>query len=175
MSTRIHPKNVHEKSPKKTTFRGQKCPREVTKKVSTRNHPLAMSTRSRPFWKKVSTRYHCPRNVSIPRTSGHKVLCDPWLLSFQVTTKWGDIDRRCIYKEPPRNPRCCDATCRAGKWALHKNICNMGFIWSLSADRSDWDSFLLFVLFWWKTFLTENWKYWSVCNAPPGWSCKIVW
>ena len=30
MSTRIHTKNVHEKSPKKRTSRGQKCPREVT-------------------------------------------------------------------------------------------------------------------------------------------------
>ena len=34
--------------------------------MSTRSHPLRMSTRSRPFWKIVSTKCHCPRNVSIP-------------------------------------------------------------------------------------------------------------
>ena len=39
-------------------------------KVSTRSHPLTMSTRSQPFWKKVSMRCHCPRNVSIPYSQG---------------------------------------------------------------------------------------------------------
>ena len=38
----------------------------MSPKVSTRSHPLRMSTRCRPVWKKVSTRCHCPRNVSIP-------------------------------------------------------------------------------------------------------------
>ena len=33
MSTKIHPKSVHEKSPNWVTFRGQKCPRDVTKNV----------------------------------------------------------------------------------------------------------------------------------------------
>ena len=41
MSTRIHPKNVHGNSPKK---------------VSTRSHPLKMSTKIHPFWKKMSTK-----------------------------------------------------------------------------------------------------------------------
>ena len=38
----------------------------MSPKVSTKSHPLRMSTRSRPFWKIVFTRCHCPRNVSIP-------------------------------------------------------------------------------------------------------------
>ena len=54
MATRIHPKNVYEKSPKnvhemspkKRTSRGQKCPRNVTKCV----HEMSpiMSTRCLP-------------------------------------------------------------------------------------------------------------------------------
>ena len=36
----------------------------MSPKVSTKCHPLRMSTRSHPFWKIVSTRCHCPRNVS---------------------------------------------------------------------------------------------------------------
>ena len=39
----------------------------IHQKVSTRIHPLTMSTKIRPFWKKVSTRSHCPRNISIPK------------------------------------------------------------------------------------------------------------
>ena len=38
----------------------------MSPKVSTKSHPLGMSMKSRPFWKIVSTRCHCPRNVSIP-------------------------------------------------------------------------------------------------------------
>ena len=37
----------------------------MSPKVSMKSHPLRMSTRSCPFWRKVSTRCHCPRNVSI--------------------------------------------------------------------------------------------------------------
>jgi hypothetical protein len=59
---KIHPrrgilvdKNVYENSPK----------------VSTRIHPLKMSTRIRPFWKKVSTRNHFPQEFSIPEIRLH--------------------------------------------------------------------------------------------------------
>ena len=38
----------------------------MSPKVSTKSHHLRMSMRSRPFWNIVSTRCHCPRNVSIP-------------------------------------------------------------------------------------------------------------
>ena len=38
----------------------------MSPKVSMKSHPLRMSTRSRQFSKIVSTRCHCPRNVSIP-------------------------------------------------------------------------------------------------------------
>ena len=41
----------------------------MSPKVSTKSHPLRMSTRSHPFWKIVSTRCYCPRNVSIPNES----------------------------------------------------------------------------------------------------------
>ena len=55
MSTKSHPKNVHEMSPKKRTSCGQKCPRNVTKSV----HEML------PL---LSTRCHllCPRNVCHP-------------------------------------------------------------------------------------------------------------
>ena len=38
----------------------------MSPKVSTKSHPLGTSTKSRPLWKIVSTKCHCPRNVSIP-------------------------------------------------------------------------------------------------------------
>ena len=55
MSTKCHPKNVHEKSPKKRTSRGHFCPRDVAKSV----HEMS------PL---LSTRCHllCPRNVCHP-------------------------------------------------------------------------------------------------------------
>ena len=34
--------------------------------MSTKIHPLNMSTKIRPFWKKISTRIHCPQEFSIP-------------------------------------------------------------------------------------------------------------
>ena len=74
MSTRIHPNRgllMEKKCPLEFT---QKCPRKFTQiedfswtKVSTK---IQMSTKICPFWKKVSTRSHCPRNVSIPPLSG---------------------------------------------------------------------------------------------------------
>ena len=56
MSTKSHPKNVHEKSPKKRTSRGHFCPRDVTKSVHEKS-PL------------LSTRSHllCPRDVCHPK------------------------------------------------------------------------------------------------------------
>ena len=56
MSTKCHPKNVHEMSPKRRSSRGQKCPRDVAKSV----HEMS------PL---LSTRCHllCPRNVCHPR------------------------------------------------------------------------------------------------------------
>ena len=51
----MSPKNVHEKSPKKRTSSGQKCPRDVTKSVH-KMSPL-LSTRSHPL---------CPRDVCHP-------------------------------------------------------------------------------------------------------------
>ena len=43
-------------------------------------------------------------------TWSHEVLCGPcilselcWLLRFPVLTKWGGVDRRCIYRELQRN------------------------------------------------------------------------
>jgi hypothetical protein len=55
MSTRIHPKNVHENSPKKRTSCGQKCPRKFTKSVQ-ENSPF-LSTKIHPL---------CPREVCYP-------------------------------------------------------------------------------------------------------------
>ena len=55
MSTKCHPKNVREKSPKKRTSRGHFCPRDVAKSV----HEMS------PF---LSMRCHllCPRDVCHP-------------------------------------------------------------------------------------------------------------
>ena len=57
MSTRIHPKNVHENSPKKRTSLGQKCQQDFTKSV----HEMS------PL---LSTRSHllCPWDVCHPKS-----------------------------------------------------------------------------------------------------------
>ena len=71
MSTRIHPKNVHEKSPKK-------CPRDVTKSVHEKS-PL------------LSSRSHllCPRDVCHP----YNTLCSPHAIP-NYKSKFGDIVTR---------------------------------------------------------------------------------
>ena len=72
----------------------------MSPKVSTKSHPLGMSTRSHPFWKIVSTRFHCPRNVSIPSLNilGHRT--DTWFIQIlflslgeqeMIITIWGRV------------------------------------------------------------------------------------
>ena len=77
MSMKIHqnvhensPKNVHKNSPKEINSRGQKMSMRIHQKC-----PLEFTLRKCPlefthFEKKVSTRSHWPREVSIPIYSG---------------------------------------------------------------------------------------------------------
>ena len=55
----------------------------IHRKVSLRSHPLKMSMKIRPFWKKVSTRSHCPRNVSILKWHVSSLL---WMVFFHLST-----------------------------------------------------------------------------------------
>ena len=76
MSMKCHPKNVHEKSPKKRTLRGQKCPRDVAKSV----HEMSSL---------LSTRCHllCPRDVCHPiciLSTTNPVPFNPNLLRFRI-------------------------------------------------------------------------------------------
>ena len=57
MSSRIHPKNVHENSPKE-----KNCPREVTKSVH-ENSPSENVHYNSPVLKKMSSRIQCPREI----------------------------------------------------------------------------------------------------------------
>ena len=58
------------KCPRKFLYLGEfswtKNVHENSWKMSTRIHPLKISTRTPSFWKKVSTRIHFPREFSIP-------------------------------------------------------------------------------------------------------------
>ena len=65
------------KCPRKFLYLGEfswtKNVHENSWKMSTRIHPLKISTRTPSFWKKVSTRIHFPRKFSIPCWSYYKV------------------------------------------------------------------------------------------------------
>ena len=68
--------NAPKKCPRKFTQKGDftwtKASTRIHQKVSARSHPLKMSTKICPLWKKVSTRSQYPRNVSIPETCNQK-------------------------------------------------------------------------------------------------------
>ena len=102
VSTRIHPKNVQENSPKRGILVDNSC------KISTRIHPMKMSTRIPSFWKKVSIRIHFPLEFSIPsilcmllcQNSPKKLTGAKSLLSWYINTvgcqnNCGDKDGDC--------------------------------------------------------------------------------
>ena len=78
---RIHPKNVHENSPKKRTSRGQKCPRKVTKGVH-KNSPF-LSTEIRPL---------CPREVCHPFITTRLLFAE-----YEICAHWDCLGMNCLY------------------------------------------------------------------------------
>ena len=112
ISMKIHPKRgiLVDKNPKMD---------KNSWKMSTKVHPLKLSTRLCPFWKKVSTRIHCPREFSITPQRG---LMQKALATFYLNTQLlsqvivltrkanpGDADLKChtlpLYIPPRLNLR----------------------------------------------------------------------
>ena len=75
--------------------------------MSTRIHRLKMSTKIRPFLKKVSTRIHCPQEFSIP--------CRIWIMQNLDPEKFGS-SRMWIAKNVAREE------CRSRRMWIAKNV-----------------------------------------------------